>query len=61
MTVEVLHDDAWDWEIAVVNGKTVAAGHSLSVHDWQTVFETLGIDFRVTEVPDIMESEHYHS
>lgn len=57
--VEVIHDDAWDWEILVVNGKKLTEGHSLSIHDWEMAFDELGIDFASVEVPDITESEHY--
>lgn len=61
MKVEVIHDGNWDWEIAVVNGKKVTEGHSLSLYDWERIFGELGIPFAVIEVDDIEESEFYQA
>lgn len=59
MSVQVIHDDAWDWEILVVNGKPIGENHSLSIHDWERAFDELGISFEVVEVDDIEKSEYY--
>lgn len=59
MKVEIIHDEAWDWEIAVVNGAKIAEGHSINIHDWANICEALGVEFVVTELEDIQESEFY--
>lgn len=57
--VEVIHDDAWDWEIAVVNGAKVAEGHSINLHDWANILDALGVEFETVKVDDIQQSEFY--